>query len=133
MVWFCLALNGCGSEDSPTIPQLEPTLARIQANIFSPGCALPSCHSSASQRGGLVLEAGRSYGQLVNALAENSVARAAGKLRVVPGHPEQSFLMDKLTRPGSGEGSLMPYTGAVLPDSQIEVIHAWIQQGARAE
>lgn len=130
---LCLGLTGCGSEGGPTEPMVEPTLASIQQNVFDTGCALFSCHSSASQRGGLVLEDGRSYAQLVNAPAENGAARGAGKLRVVPGHPEQSFLLDKLTGPGPGEGSLMPYTGSRLSRAQVDVIRTWIRQGAKPE
>ena len=80
-----------------------------------------------------MLEAGRSYAQLVDALAENTAARDAGKLRVVPGHPERSFLLDKLTEPGPGEGNRMPDTGFSLPRAQLDVIRVWIQQGARPD
>lgn len=128
-----LTLIGCGSRDNPAVPVVEPTLTSIQEYIFDPGCALPSCHSSLSQRGGLVLEAGRSYTQLVNVPAENDAAKAVNKLRVVPGQPEKSFLMDKLTGPGPDEGSLMPSGTDGLAASQIEVIRTWIQQGARPE
>jgi hypothetical protein len=131
LLGLALVLAGCGSGKGSTAPAaVEPTLANIQQQIFTPGCALPSCHSSAAQRGGLVLEAGRSYAQLVNTPAENSAARAAGKLRVVPGHPEQSFLIDKLAGPGPDEGNPMPYTGSLLPSAQIEVIRLWITRGA---
>lgn len=131
LLGLALALGGCGSGKGSTAPAaVEPTLASIQQQILTPGCALPSCHSSAAQRGGLVLEAGRSYGQLVGMLAENEAARVRGALRVVAGHPEQSFLIDKLSGPGPDEGSTMPYTGAMLPKSQIEAIRQWIQRGA---
>jgi hypothetical protein len=86
-----------------------------------------------SQRGGLVLEAGRSYAQLVNVPAENDAAKAVNKLRVVPGQPEKSFLMDKLTGVGPSEGRLMPSGTDGLAASQIEAIRIWIQQGARPE
>jgi hypothetical protein len=128
---LALALCGCGSGKSSTAPAaVEPTLASIQAQVFASGCAISSCHGSVGQRGGLVLEEGRSYAQLVGVLAQNDAARAKGKLRVAPGHPEQSFLIDKLTAPGSGEGDAMPYTGAALPAEQIEAIRTWIKQGA---
>ena len=77
-----------------------------------------------------MLEAGRSYGQLVGVLAENEAARAKGKLRVVPGHPEQSFLIDKLAGPGPDEGRLMPDGTAGLAAAQLEAIRLWIQRGA---
>ena len=77
-----------------------------------------------------MLEAGRSYGQLVGVLAKNEVARAKGRLRVVPGHPEQSFLIDKLTGPEPDEGNPMPYTGAAFPAAQLEAIRLWIARGA---
>jgi len=127
-----LALIGCGSREGSTAPAaVEPTLISIQQQILTPGCALSSCHSSTSQRGGLVLEAGRSYRQLVGVLAENEAARAKGKLRVVPGHPEQSFLLDKLTGPGPDEGRLMPDGSTGLAPAQLETIRLWIARGAR--
>lgn len=68
-----------------------------------------------------------------NAQQGLQISSAAGLLRggasgaaVVPGHPESSLLMAKI----SGEKPLMPPIGERLPPEQIEVIRQWISQGA---
>ena len=75
----------------------------------------------------LELSAGASYEQLVNVPATT----AASLLRVDPGHPENSFLLTKITGPPPSEGSLMPLTGAPLSSDQIALIRDWILQGAQ--
>ena len=92
------ALNGC-----PALPTV--TLAEIQDTIFTPGCAALGCHSGANPTGSLSLEAGQSYGQLVNVTPIVPLAAQAGQLRVDPGHPENSFLLVKVSgTPPPGEG-----------------------------
>jgi len=49
---------------------------------------------------------------------------------VVPGDPERSFLLRKLTALGPGEGSLMPRDAPRLSDADIELVRAWIEAGA---
>jgi hypothetical protein len=67
----------------------------------------------------------------VDVLAENPVARAAGKRRVIPGKPEESFLFQKITGTlQPDEGDPMPQTGAPLPPEQIEAVRQWILNGA---
>lgn len=109
------------------------TLADVQQKVFNQSCVFSSCHSKLGRRGNLVLEPGKSYSNLVNAPAENEVARAAGKIRVVPGNPEQSFLIQKLTRPGPGEGEFMPYATEGLPEDKIQLVRKWIKDGAKAD
>jgi len=113
------ALDGC-----PT--PAPATLAEIQATIFTPSCATQSCHDAASKVENLDLSDGAAYGQLVNV----SAVTDSRLVRVDPGHPENSFLLTKVTGPPPGEGSLMPLTGAPLSNSQIQLIRNWILQGA---
>ncbi|RUL84346.1 DUF1553 domain-containing protein [Tautonia sociabilis] len=47
---------------------------------------------------------------------------------IVPGHPEESYLLDQVT-PVDGE-ALMPQDGPPLDDSEIELIRRWIAEGA---
>ena len=117
------ALTGCPT----TVPA---TLDEIQQTIFTPSCAMLSCHDAQSKTGNLTLTAGASYGQLVNVAPDVLTARDAGLLRVDPGHPENSFLLLKLTGPPLGEGSPMPLTGAPLSADEIQLIRDWILQGA---
>jgi hypothetical protein len=118
------ALSGCTS-----LPAV--TLAEIQQTIFTPRCAVAGCHDAASATGNLVLADGSSYAQLVNVAPSVPLAAQAGQLRVDPGHPENSFLLVKLTGPPPlGEGSPMPLTGDLLTTDQIQMIHDWILAGA---
>jgi hypothetical protein len=111
--------------------QSVATLDLCRNNIFIPTCSTTSCHSSLRATGGLVLDGFNAYANLVDVLAENPAARAAGKRRVVPGKPEESFLYQKVTgQLGPEEGDPMPQTGAILPPGQVELIRQWILNGA---
>ena len=117
---------------TPTF-SVDATLPQIQATIFSPTCLDLGCHNAADAQGGLVLEVGRSFGDLVGAPPANAVARTAGFLRVDPGHPENSFLITKLTLPTFVDvnfGSRMPLAKPMLDPQQIERLRAWILRGA---
>lgn len=122
---------------SPTItPTLTiapgSTLPELQADIFTPRCAVLGCHDdeSAPFNGDLSLQDGSTYGQTVGVQPQNLVARNAGQLRVDPGVPQNSFLLGKVIMPGPGEGSPMPLIGDPLTADQIERIRAWITRGA---
>ncbi len=129
---FGAMMIACGKNVAPTaVEPVQPTLSSIQAQVFNRSCALPSCHSSVSQRGGLILEAEKSYANLVNVRCVNDTARSQNKRRVVPFKPDSSFLFIKITGPGSGEGSLMPDGAGKLPQQMIDAIRQWIEQGAQ--
>lgn len=108
------------------------TLAELQAEIFTPRCAVPACHTDASAafNGDLSLEADSTYGELVGVEPQNFFARRDGLLRVDPGQPGNSFLVRKVTAPGLGEGARMPLTGEPLSADEVERIRAWIERGA---
>jgi len=127
-----LGLSGCEHTLAPaTVATVQPTLTSIQSQVFNVSCALPSCHSSASQRGGLILERGKSYENLVNVLATNTAARAKKMRRVVASQPDSSFLLIKLIGPNAAEGSLMPDGAGQLSAQALEAIREWIRQGAQ--
>ena len=96
---------------------LAPTLASIQANVFTPSCAIPGCHGGGSAQLGLRLDAGFSAGNLINVASP----RAANLLRVVPGNPGSSFLIHKLEGT-QALGDRMPQFGPYLPQATIDVI-----------
>jgi hypothetical protein len=119
-------LEGC--------PQpLPPTLSDIQTSIFSPRCALPTCHDAASASGSLVLTSGVSHGELVGVPPDVAAAADAGLLRVAAGDPDLSFLYHKLVGPRPEWGSRMPLNLPCLPPEQIDQIRRWIENGAPAE
>jgi hypothetical protein len=115
-------------------PNLEPTLSSIQTNIFnmsdsSGRLACIGCHSDQGRNpaGGLVLLEGRSYQQLVGRASTGK----AGETRVIPGDPQNSYLVKKL----EGRdivGDRMPRgSGPFLTEGQMLVIRKWIQDGAQ--
>lgn len=123
------ALTGC--ENAPTrTPVAAVNFDMIQSTIFSPRCAVPTCHDTAGNSGNLILAAGRAYDQLVGVPPVVDTAREAGVLRVDPSRPDNSFLIIKLEGPPPDQGSRMPMTGPALTAAEIETVRTWIAQGA---
>jgi len=113
-------------------PPAPATFATLQQKIFTPSCALPSCHGDA-MAGGLGLAAGEAYQNLVGVLATNPAAMAAGLLRVTPGDPDRSFLLDKLEGMlTADEGAQMPRVGGALNPRLLDLVRRWIVAGAPA-
>lgn len=130
LLGFMLALYGCAGDGPATDLPMGSAFVALQADVFALHCAVGPCHSAGVAAGGLVLEGPNAYDQLVGALPNNDVARAAGWLRVAPGDPQRSFLWIKLTGPGPGQGSRMPLGAAPLPPEELQRIEEWILMGA---
>ena len=126
---LALAACGGGGEDAPppaAAPPtgLQPTLASIQVNVFTPSCAKAGCHMGATAPFGLRLEPGLSW-QNLYLMASQGTSPA----RVIPMDPDGSFLIQKLE--GPLVGARMPGDGPpYLQQATIEVIKQWIQNGA---
>lgn len=126
-----IAIAACGGDESGPPPvTVEPTMASIQMEIFTPTCATSNCHSSAQGEGGLVLEAGLSHDNLIEVVPSTRDAMLEGMLRVDPGDPVNSFLIEKLRGVPATKGRRMPYDGPYLSDGEIDVIEEWIANGA---
>lgn len=131
----------CGSCDEslrsitgPT-PDLVPTFTSIQQNIFtttdSAGrAACTNCHTTAGGRvppAGMDLGSPNAHAQLVN-VASNA---KPGAIRVIPGDPENSYLIHKVEGRTGIAGLRMPRSGPpYLTEGQIRVIKRWIELGA---
>jgi hypothetical protein len=102
---------------------LTPQLDSIQKHVFTPVCA--TCHSGAAAPLGLRLDDGASFAMLVNAPSVEDPAL----LRVTPGNPNASYLIQKLEGTASA-GGRMPLNGPALPAETIAVIRQWIIDGA---
>ena len=130
-------LAGCDESLSslagPT-PALQPTFASIQQEIFettdSAGrTACMQCHTSTGRvpTGGMDLNHGIAYSQLVNF----PVREKPGAIRVIPGDPDNSYLIQKLEGATGIVGRRMPFTGPpYLSDGQVLIIRRWITLGA---
>ena len=86
--------------------------ARDVQPIFRQNCV--GCHGPAKQNNGLRLD-------------RRSSVMKPGSRRVMPGSVENSFLYHRLV--GTDFGLQMPPTGALRPE-QIQIVKAWIEQGA---
>jgi len=129
---LALAACGGGGEDapppaSPPPAGLQPTLASIQANVFTPSCAKSGCHTGAGAQAGLNLDPGSSWGALVNIVSSQDTLRT----RVIPMDPDGSFLIQKLEGTPGIIGARMPADGPpYLQQTTVDVIRQWIQDGA---
>jgi len=107
-----------------------PTIATVQDEIFNRTCATSSCHDTAAA-GGLDLSEYAAFPNLVAVPAANPATQAAGRVRVVPGDPDTSFLLAKLLgQLGPGERSRMPLVGRPLSPNAIDLVRRWIAAGA---
>lgn len=115
-------------------PNLAPTFAAIQREVFestdSAGrTACTQCHTNTGRNpsGGMNLNHDVAYDQLVNA----PVRAKAGAIRVVPGEPDLSYLIQKLEGAAGIFGRRMPNNGPpYLTDGQVLIIRRWIANGA---
>lgn len=125
------ATGGSGSQDpyddtdddDDDTDAVQPTLASIQANVFTPICT--ECHTGSAAPQGLRLDAGVSYGMLVNVAS----TEVPSLLRVDPGNPDDSYLVQKLEGTAS-VGERMPLGGPYLSQMTINAIRQWITDGA---
>jgi hypothetical protein len=113
-----------GAEPPPD-QTLTATFASIQANIFTPICT--KCHSGPAAPQGLQLDAQHSYALLVGVPSTESPAL----LRVKPGDPDSSYIVQKLEGAPGIVGARMPFGGPYLSQSTIDVIRQWISDGAQ--
>ena len=123
----CASAASTTTSSTTTTTTLPPVSfsADVQP-IFAANCALPFCHTGPQPQQQLDLAPRRAYAALVGV----GSVECPGLVRVLPGAPEQSYLIAKL----AGEGvcfvpSRMPL-GGVLPAADIDTIRRWISEGA---
>ena len=138
-VLACCALALAGCDESlrnvagPT-PDLEPRLSSIQQFIFeapdSTGrAACSGCHTSVNRppAAGLNLVGPGAHANLVGRASTGK----PGAVRVVPGDPDNSYLIHKIEGRSGIVGERMPRTGGpFLTQGQILIIKRWIERGA---
>ena len=119
--------NGNNDTGNPNPPPstFDPVFSQVQANVFTPSCAVSGCHTGAGAPQGLRLDEANSYGLLVG----QASSEVPGTLRVAPGDPDNSYLIQKLEGTAS-VGAQMPLNAAPLPQSTIDIIRQWITDGA---
>jgi len=135
VLFSVFTLAGCGGGSGSSAPPansgggggggsvLLANFQSIQDNVFTPRCI--GCHIGASAPLGLRLDDANSFGLLVDATS----AQSPPLLRVEPGDPDNSYLIQKLEGT-AGMGGQMPLGGTPLPQADIDVIRQWITDGA---
>jgi len=123
----CTAGNGEGLDQNgqpiPIVPPVQSDFQEIQDTVFTPICT--QCHIGANAPQGLRLDAANSYALLVNVAS----GEVPALLRVNPGNPNQSYLVQKISGTQS-VGGRMPLGQAALPQDRIDLIRQWITAGA---
>jgi hypothetical protein len=143
LFWSVLALlitgtSACDeklSDIAGPSPSLQPTFTSIQKEIFettdaSGRAACTQCHTDVGRTptGGLNLRHDVAFANLVNVASRAK----AGAVRVVPGDPENSYLLHKLDGKPDIVGERMPRTGGpYLTSGQISILNRWIATGAK--
>ncbi|HEU4781545.1 MAG TPA: hypothetical protein VFS58_16805 [Steroidobacteraceae bacterium] len=128
-----LALAGCAGDGAgldangrplPPAPPPNNDFQEIQDTIFTARCV--GCHSGANAPQGLRLDPGNSYALLVNVAS----AEVPGLLRVSPGNPNASYLVQKIEGTAA-VGVRMPADGPpYLSLDRIDLVRRWISAGA---
>jgi hypothetical protein len=128
-----IAATGGGSAAGGGAASGTPTFATIYSSIITVKCA--PCHTTPTgigvQLGHLDMTTqGAAYTNLVNAATAGQSCAGHGT-RVIPGNPQMSIMYLKidLTDPAPC-GAKMPFGLPPLPQSDVTMIHDWIQGGA---
>ena len=147
LVLLGLALVGCGSSQGvdpnpppPTPVHLDPTLDSLQTKLFTVTCANRNCHSVGTHKAGLVLETAELACQNLIGVAST---RVPARIRLVPGQPDDSYILNKLEnrldpfdRLGDDagvRGSPMPWSfsgTSLLPADERQAVRDWVSAGA---
>lgn len=128
--------TACSSSDEQA---QDPTFEAIVKDVFEPRCTFSSCHTNPTVAAALDLTPEKACDTLVN----KPSCLFPDRMRIVPGHPEDSFFFHKLTGQGLDEtptGScgtqtnlIMPFGATALPDNELALVHDWIAAGAACQ
>lgn len=116
-------VTACESSDPADAP---PTFTEVHERVLQVSCVFSTCHKGGpSPAGDLSLERDEAHASLVD--VPSSVV--ADRIRVVPGDPEASYVLEKLTAAMPADGDPMPPDAPLEPE-RIELVRAWIEAGA---
>jgi len=118
-----LDANGRPIAEGTVSIALSADFQSIQDNVFTPICSV--CHVGGGAPMGLRLDAADSYNLLVG-VASTEVPSI---LRVKPGDPDNSYIIQKLEG-HAAVGARMPFGGPYLTADTVSFIRQWISNGA---
>ena len=121
-----IACGPCPSGETLCDDQCVPmsiTAAELSEDIFSKSCAFSSCHSSASSASaGLQLH----DEEAVLNMIDHPATQSPEKMLVVPGDPENSYLIQKMRGYQLAEGTDSMPPGTTLCEGKIQLVEDWI-------
>lgn len=116
---------------TPQCTPLASTLTALQSGVFTPNCALGSCHDSVAPEEGLDLSsAAASHATTVGVQANQTFNGAPIMLVPTNGDSNASYLLKKVQGATGIQGGRMPLNSGMLCDAKIDAIQAWIESGA---
>ena len=135
LLGLMLATYGCSSGTTATTTTSATTTSSSSGvsfskdiqPIFTSNCVV--CHTGSAGPAGLTLDPGSAYKDLVNVKS----SEAPSLMRVAPGSPDKSYLVNKLLGTQAsvgGTGAQMPFGASPLPQTTINKIQQWISAGA---
>lgn len=133
MALLGIVVGGCPSDAQlgdpvPSGDSGEVLFEKDIQPILTASCA--SCHGelglAALVGADIDLRSGSSFDSLVN----QSSGNAAGRVFVIPGDADNSYLIEKLTESNPQEGARMPLFRSALSQERIDLIRQWIEEGA---
>lgn len=114
-------------------PNLAPAFSSIQRDVFGAGDtsgrrACVACHTANGRTpsGGLNLDTPDAYDRLVRGAS----SRKPGAIFVIPGDPDNSYLVHKVEGRSDIVGGRMPFNGPYLSPGQTLILRRWIEIGA---
>jgi hypothetical protein len=123
MIFIFILLISCGNNKSSQ--KLEAKFSSIENQVLQPTCVRSGCHQEPAVESGLILEKGKAYQDLINRKSREMPE----VIYVVPNHPEESYLIQKLEG-GKIVGDQMPMGRKPLGQDTIKIISDWIAAGA---
>ena len=110
-----------GSADGETTVSYAGDIVPI---IAAHGCLTTGCH------GGGLISSAYNLETYEGIFGPGFGARTLDTCNVVPGDPEASFLIEKLSSDSPRTGVRMPMNGDPLSAEEIELFRTWIAEGA---
>ncbi len=126
----CDSGTGGGSEVSCS-PKASNTIATVScSNDIVPmfqaaGCLTSACHGGEFPSSSYDLRTYESW------FVSGADARRIGACEIVPGDPENSFLLEKLRSDNPRVGLQMPLERDPLTEEEIALVETWIREGAQ--
>ncbi|MGK0390498.1 MAG: hypothetical protein ACI94Y_003251 [Maribacter sp.] len=111
------------------IPIDSATFLGLHTHIFSKRCNQPACHDGTFEPDFRTVQS--AYNTLVFHSIIKNYPSVPLDYRVQPGEPENSMIYHRLTIDNPPNFESMPSSGIALPQSEIDLIHNWIAEGAK--